>query len=93
MIIAAAITYGRLVCFVPAPARHYHVLTYLSDIYGGVPKQDWAHESEEQGFLTDTGLFLNRKEAMIHAKACGQFKRDTSPGKYNGDKLFSEDLW
>jgi len=43
---------------------------------------------EIQGFLDDEGNFLDRKEAMIHARACGQVDKTTCP-----NDLFSEDLW
>lgn len=42
----------------------------------------------EQGFITDQGIFLNRKEALQHAIDCGQLKKETV---FN--YLFSEDLW
>jgi len=39
-----------------------------------------------QGFVTDTGEFLNRKEAGKHAFECGQTDRLIN-------NLTSEDLW
>jgi hypothetical protein len=41
-----------------------------------------------QGFVTDTGVFLDRVRALEHAKVCGQFR-----GKLIGSVLTSEDLW
>jgi hypothetical protein len=39
-----------------------------------------------QGFITDTGEFLNRQQASEHAFNCGQIKE-------NVGNLLSEDLW
>jgi hypothetical protein len=54
----------------------------------------------DDGFLTSDLQFLSRKEALLYAKAHGQFKREEMQKKigrriysYNGDELFSEDLW
>jgi hypothetical protein len=43
----------------------------------------------EQGFVTDKGLFLDRKLAAKHALECGQIKAL----RYSKTELFSEDLW
>lgn len=63
----------------PAPARHHHILHYLA-------RPDFH---VEQGFLTSTGRFVSRKEAMGIAVAAGQ----VSPSKVQSPDLFSEDLW
>lgn len=42
--------------------------------------------------VTEELFFLDREEAMIHAQACGQIKLCLA-GQYNGNQLFSEDLW
>lgn len=47
----------------------------------------------EDGFITSELKFLNRKEALIYAKEHNQFRRDTSNGGYDGEDLYSEDLW
>lgn len=47
---------------------------------------DW-----EQGFLTNKGIFVDRKEAMKIAKEQGQIIRLS--GSPNADILFSEDLY
>jgi len=39
-----------------------------------------------QGFVTDNGEFLDRKQAADHALKCGQIKEPVSV-------LFSEDVW
>ena len=44
----------------------------------------------QQGFYTSFGRFVDRKEAFIIAKECGQLQSDTSEFT---DRLFSEDLY
>ncbi len=44
-------------------------------------------EKHTQGFVTDTGEFLDRYEAVPHAVASGQLAEGTT------DMLVSEDLW
>ena len=41
-----------------------------------------------QGFVTDTGEFLDRVEAAKHAIECGQIKATRW-----GPRLYSEDVW
>ena len=41
-----------------------------------------------QGFITDTGKFLDRIEARKHAIECGQIDHTNW-----GERLYSEDLW
>lgn len=43
----------------------------------------------EQGFVTSTGRFVDRKEAAKIALAAGQIKEL----KYQKETLFSEELW
>jgi len=62
--------------------RHCDAFMILKE-FGYEPKD---YEIVEQGFLTETNLFLNRTQAKRHAQACGQ---DNSIGT----ELFSEDLW
>jgi hypothetical protein len=47
---------------------------------------------DEQGFLNEKFEFLDRKTAYIEAEQCGQLL-PRQVGSYNGDELFSEDLW
>lgn len=97
MIVAAAIKISGVVCSLPRPARHHDVLRGL--LHGFVSRTDRGYLEETQGFLTDQGIFLNRAEAMKHVIECGQGtpRRDelisTGYSAYNGDELFSEDLW
>jgi len=49
-----------------------------------------AEEGMEQGFVTDTGRFVDREEGHLIAKAAGQIIR-----RCGGDHhtLYSENLW
>lgn len=91
-IIAAAIWYkpSNEVFFVDIPGRHHNVLQGMKQ---HIPDMGRKWDQEVQGFITIDMQFVTRKQAYKIAKANGQFKRDTSPGRYNGDELYSEDLW
>ena len=47
----------------------------------------------EQGFVTSEGRFVGRKEAMQIQKESGRPSKYGVSGQYNGDILFSEDLY
>ncbi len=68
-----------LVCSLPAPARHHHIL----QAHGGLAGQ-------EQGFLTSEGLFVDRRKAHAIATRAGQIVH-----RCGGDDetLYSENLW
>lgn len=72
--------------YLPRPNRHHDVVRLIAE-YNGVG----VNGPDVQGFQDDQGNFLTRAQAMELAEANGQLKRD--PGGYQGDKLFSEDLW
>ncbi len=72
----------------PAPNRHHNVLRAMFDL-----KVKRYYGQEVQGFLDDSGEFLNRRDAMKLASSNGQLKRDPNPSFYQGDELYSEDLW
>ena len=69
MIIAAAIKFGDVVCFTPRPGRHHHVLHGLHEHHG---TRTLGYDTEVQGFITDKGDFLGRREALVYAKEHGQ---------------------
>lgn len=46
-------------------------------------------KSKHQGFITDDGQFLSRREAWEYAKHTGQIVTDNNVPR----ELFSEDLW
>ena len=54
-----------------------------------------AYKEIAQGFITDEGKFINRRQAFIHACQCGQLSQTTKWYKqdYNQDELYSEDLY
>lgn len=98
MIICAAVKttfinhLGEEVTVVVTGYRHSNCFDIMTKC--GVPmlKDRW---DEEQGFITNTGEFLNRKEAFKHALYCGQLSTTTRESKKdrNEDELYSEDLY
>lgn len=94
-IIAAAVKYGELICHVPAPGRHHNVLHAVYGIRESLTEEAKEEfEKKIEGFLDCSGNFLNRKEAYIHAKECCQpWFRSTNSKHYQGDELYSEDVW
>lgn len=77
---------GQLVSM--SRGRHFWLIERMRDPYG----MDLPRESTNvanQGFITNTGRFVDRKEAMKVARAARQLKRDV--GKATG--LVSEDVW
>lgn len=56
---------------------------------------NWKFCKREEGFITNTGEFLNRKEALQHAIECGQLSQSTLWYKEDNkiDELESEDLY
>jgi len=116
MIVAAAIkTRDGKVWSVPKPKRHPHVYDVIWEGIGlpdtncvlfddlhRLQFQDYTRERVE-GFLTDTGEFLDREAALAHVRACGQpfvkgrvcsaTKRPIPDDELIGGPLTSEDLW
>lgn len=94
MIICAAIKLKgltnttKLVSTVICGLRHGDCLKTISQF-------DLDVVEEEQGFIDHTGTFLNRKEALAHALACGQLSATTRwyHEDHNQDELYSEDLY
>jgi len=68
----------------PPPARHHTLMHPMSDHGIRVPP-------ERQGFLTSSGRFVGREEALNIAKLAGQPMIDHS--SRHDTLLFSEDLW
>lgn len=88
-ITAVAIKVGAMVVHMPEPYRHHDIIGKLPFGYtlGG-----------QQGFLTNTGRFVDRREAKRIAEAAKQIianERDAKgvPFKRTHPELFSEDLW
>lgn len=95
MIICAAIRFhilatGRDVTL--CGLRHGDCFSQLADL-GFNPRDGYLEL--EQGFVTHTGEFLDRFDAFIHAKECGQMSATTREEKRvrNESQLYSEDLW
>ncbi len=63
---------------------------FIGDSHAQIIRQ-WGTETKggQQGFCTDTGLFINRVQALKIAEKAGQIKEKHPP--YN--QLFSEDLY
>jgi hypothetical protein len=80
-IVASAIRYNGLVCALPIPARHHHLIHAIAGVTGKP-----VGGSAEQGFVTDEGRFVDRAEAKAIAVASEQ--TDTVH-----KHLFSEDVW
>jgi len=68
--------------------RHGQLMSALREMGQCLPGDVLA---AEQGFATEDGTFLSRREAFDLAAVNGQLKR--KPGGYDGPELFSEDLW
>jgi hypothetical protein len=68
----------------PAPKRHHHVIRFICEFTGANYVDDM-----QQGFLDETGKFLNRKEALAVALESNQ----VSAAVVRAGKLFSEDIW
>ena len=83
MITHVAIIYKCKIYSLLKPNRHSNV---IQGIPGGI--KDW----DIQGFIDDKGNFLTRKQAYIVATTEGQIKHRLK-GQYDGNELYSEDLW
>ncbi len=88
MIVRAAIMRDGGVWSVPKPGRHNHVLDKMRML--GLEKRVHPALPDVQGFLTDTGMFLDRKQALLHCIIARDIAE--SWGETHTE-LFSEDLW
>lgn len=86
MIVRAAILHAGRVYSVDRPGRHGDVIRIMAQ--AGLD----AAAMHDQGFLTDTGRFVDRVQARQIAARSGQLLPPRKNG-YTGPKLFSEDLW
>ena len=84
MIAAAAIKYRGIIVSMPRPARHHTIISALFNLWsirtGGNGKQ---------GFITDKGEFVDRKEGLRIARDNNQIIHKHG----NENELFSEDMW
>lgn len=81
-IVSVAISAFGIIASLPSPARHGDVLRKLADFNPIVLGGDC------QGFLTNTGRYVNRRDAADIALAAGQTDKLIS-----APDLYSEDLW
>lgn len=86
-IVAAAIRHGELTISAPPPARHH---TLMHPFYDLTLKRITP---QNQGFLTNTGRYVGREEAMEIALAASQIDPENRGSGSNSADLFSEDLW
>lgn len=65
------------------------------DCYKIIKYLDINRVSEKQGFINHKGAFLDRKEALAHARECGQLNETTRyyQEDHNINELYSEDLY
>ena len=82
-----AIRFRGKVYSLPAPNRHHHVIWKIVR-ETGVDAVDAPEE--DQGFLDESGTFLNRRQALVSAEMFGQIKKGAVI-RYG--MLFSEDVW
>jgi hypothetical protein len=82
-IVRAAVMVGEAVYSVAPPGRHGAVFQILP------PTSD--DKLEDQGFLTSTGRFVTRSEALRIATTAGQIIHQSSGP--NPTELFTEDMW
>ncbi len=80
---AAIHFYGKIYAL-ERPNRHHNVIAFIGEETGWRLCQ---HDSK-QGFLTNRGRFVDRKEAEVIARNCGQVT-----GELIGSILTSEDMW
>ena len=76
-----------LIFTLPAPARHGHVISYMN--YDQIKEHPLT---AEQGFLTDEGQFINRKQAMYVATEANQILEHMEH-KLPKNELYSKHLW
>lgn len=81
-IVSVAISAFGVITSLPAPARHADVLRKLHDFNPILLGPD------TQGFLTNTGRYVNRRDGAAIALEAGQLETLISP-----PELYSEDLW
>ncbi len=84
-IIAAAINFGAIISL-PPPNRHPHIIQTM-DLEMGIEGVNATPQT--QGFITDTGRFVNRVEAYYIAYRAEQLLH----GPKQTPQLYSEDLW
>jgi hypothetical protein len=82
-----AIRFDGKIYSLPAPNRHHHVIRHIAEQTG--TKYVDSRE-EDQGFLDESGRYLNRKQALVSARVNNQI---LDPSKIVMNMLLSENVW
>lgn len=83
-IVSVAITWRGMIFSMPKPHRHHHVLLLMREM--GLPIESVGQQN--QGFLTDEGLFVDRVDGHKIAAEAGQVNKPEL-----NYMLISEMLW
>lgn len=84
-LVACAIKHPNGVIYAAlAPGRHHHLI-WAMDVFGHAGIEN----TRKQGFLTNTGRFVKRKEALGLARAYGQIVHKHP----SYSELYTEDMW
>lgn len=91
VVVCAAIKIGDTIL---CGARHWDTVMHsqrmaMTDIRENAADR---HVREQQGFIDQNGVFMDRREALEVAKAAGQIDRRRAKSQPY-DQLFSEDLY
>ena len=72
--------------------RHGDGFKLLKDLWY-IPRE--GYKEIAQGFITHSGEFLDRKQALLHALSCGQLSQTHKWYQADNkiDELYSEDLY
>lgn len=90
-VVAAAVQWHGVTLTLPAPARHHTIFNQIgANVVHNMPQKYWPHWGP-QGFITNTGRFVNRADAKCIALAAGQPMLLADHARH--EDLFSEDLW
>lgn len=84
-ITGVAIKYNNTVYSLPAPNRHHNVIRHIRDVTG-----EGIAGPATQGFITETGEFLNRRDAMQRAITTGQLNRVIGKEFYQGQSFIQK---
>lgn len=95
MIVGVAIRSESVMIQLPRPNRHHHCFAYCKNILKvHATENGIGLRADDQGFVTDRGVYLDRAQAMRHVRRCGQKLVVQPDGSINKSKyLFSEDIW
>ena len=77
--------YGKLYQL-PKPNRHHNLLDIIFAEQGG----ETQVASDEDGFITSTGRYVNREDGLLIAQAANQIINERH---VRGTELYSESVW